>query len=265
MAQSPTKREHRGYTTSAEASKSDLSVDNAEFTGFLMVRSDFLDSDVRAGKYDNAIVCVRVVNWQDLTQGNVLVRSGTLGVVKMKNGAFTAEIRGLTYRLTTVLGELYGPICRAVFGSGLNGIDMNSQWLCKIDVTLYRQSGSVASVTDALHIVPTSGLLQVGSATPTNPAPVDWFNDGLITFTSGVLDGDSFDIKSWDGTTLTLYLPLPQSPAPGDTFVIEPGCNHTIFDCTNRYQNTVNFRGEPSIPGEDSILDYPGAGGTITG
>ncbi|HLZ08586.1 MAG TPA: DUF2163 domain-containing protein [Chloroflexota bacterium] len=247
-----------GFTNSANAGKADLSVDNIEFTGFLESES-LTDADIRAGLYDYATICVRIVNWADLTMGDVLIRSGTLGVVKMKAGMFTAEIRGLTHKLTTILCDLYGPVCRAMFGSGLNGIDMQSQWLCRIDVTAFAQTGSVNTVADATHLTPTAGLLQVGSPTPTNPAPAGWFNDGLITFTSGALDGDSFEIKSWDGTILTLFLPMPVAPAHSDTFSIEPGCNHTIFDCKKKYDNVVNFRGEPSEPGQDNILNYPGA------
>ncbi len=248
-----------GFTNSAAAGKSDLSVDNIEFTGFLESNS-LVDAVIRAGLYDDSSIAVRVVNWADLTMGDVLIRSGTLGVVKMTNGMFTAEIRGLSYKLTTVLGALYGPICRAVFGSGTNDIDMNSQYLCRIDVSTYRQSGSVASVPSAMAIVPASGLLMVGSATPATAAPAGWFDDGFIAFTSGPLSGYSFEIKSWDGTTLALYLPMPKQPAGGNTFTIEPGCDHTVFACGSKYDNVLNFRGEPSIPGEDSILDYPGAG-----
>ena len=42
-------------------------------------------------------------------------------------------------------------------------------------------------------------------------------------------------------------------------FTIEPGCNHTVYDCANKYNNIVNFRGEPTIPGMDAILNYPNA------
>ena len=101
-------------------------VDNIEFTGFLESKS-IVEEDIRAGLFDGAAISVRIVNWADLTMGDVLIRSGTLGVVKMQNGKFTAEIRGLCYKLTTVLGALYGPVCRAMFGSGLNGIDLKSQ------------------------------------------------------------------------------------------------------------------------------------------
>ncbi|HEY0701275.1 MAG TPA: DUF2163 domain-containing protein [Candidatus Acidoferrales bacterium] len=245
-----------GFTGSAAAGKSDLSVDNMEATGFLN-SSSLTDADLRAGLYDEAEIEIRVLNWNDLTMGDLLVRSGTLGVVKMKNGLFTAEIRGLAYKLTTILGQTYGPVCRATFGSGLNGIDVGSQWNCMVDVTAYQQSGSVSSVTSAVELVPSSGLKMVGSSTPTTAAPADWFDDGFITFTSGVLNGYSFEIKTWDGTNLLLFLPMPQQPAASDTFTIEPGCNHLPSDCQNKFANIENFRGESFIPGPDNYLNYP--------
>ncbi|HEX4381229.1 MAG TPA: DUF2163 domain-containing protein [Candidatus Acidoferrum sp.] len=245
-----------GFTSSASAAKSDLSVDNSEAMGF--INSAAIDeADLRAGLYDSATITIRVVNWNDLTMGDLLVRTGTVGQVKIKNGKYTAEIRGLMYRLTTILGATYGPVCRATFGSGLNGIDMNSQWLCKVDVTAYRQTGSVASVTSPTALVPSSGLLMVGSATPTTAAGAGWFDDGYIKFTSGALNGQSFEIKSWDGTTAKLYLPLPQAPAASDTFIIEPGCNHLLKDCRDKFNNVINRRAEDFIPGPDNYLNYP--------
>jgi uncharacterized phage protein (TIGR02218 family) len=244
-----------GFVPFASQNKSDLSVDNLEVTGFLESES-LQESDLRAGRYDDALIEERFVNWADLTMGDVLLRSGTLGIVKMSNGMFHAELRGRAYKLTTVIGSLYGPTCRAQFGSGLNGIDLNSQWLCMIDVTLWRQAGSVASVTNSRIVVPNSGLKMVGSSTPTNPAPADWFDNGIITFTSGVNDGISFEIREWDGTRLLLYLPMPSLPAASDTFTIEPGCDHTPTDCQQKFVNIDNFRGENFMPGNDTILQY---------
>lgn len=255
-----------GFVNTAVAGNSDLSVDNMEVTAFLESES-LTESDLRAGLYDESVIKVMLVNWADLTMGHLLLRQGTLGIVKLKNGKFTAELRGLAYKLTTVLGRTYGPLCRATFGSGANGIDVGddsrnlnvAQYLCHIDVTLYRQTGSVASASDNRTIVPSAGLVMRGSATPTAAAPAKWFNDGIITFTSGQLNGQSAEIKGWDGTTLTFYLPLQFVPLAGATFTIEPGCNKTTSDCQGKYNNIVNFRGEPFIPGMDQILNYPNA------
>jgi hypothetical protein len=266
-----------GFLATANSSKSDLSVDNSEAAGFLESNS-ILESDIRAGLYDDARIWIRVLNWADLSMGDLLLRTGTVGQVKMAAGSFQAEIRGLCYKLSTVIGSLFGPICRSQFGSGLNGIDMQSQWLCMVDVTALATTGYVSSVPDALHIVPLatgggpfSDALPTPPPTPPTPPPPtppttgttpgapNWFNDGYIKFTSGVLEGQAFEIRSWDGTTLTLYLPLPEAPAVNDTFSIEPGCNHTVFDCNYKFSNIVNFHGEPFMPGPDSILNYPNA------
>jgi uncharacterized phage protein (TIGR02218 family) len=242
-----------GMTNTANKSGSDLSVDNLEATTFLESGS-ITEADILAGKYDECIVTLRIVNWSDLTMGDVLLRTGTVGVLKMKNGLFTGELRGLAYKLTAVIGSTYGPICRATFGSGLNGIDMTSHYLCMFDVTTVRQTGSVASSPNVLSVVPNSGLTGQGGST--GAASAGWFNDGFLTFTSGELDGDSFEIKTWDGTTLGLFLPMPETPAAGDTFTIEPGCAKTTSDCQGKFSNIVNFQGEPFIPGMDQLLDY---------
>jgi uncharacterized phage protein (TIGR02218 family) len=249
-----------GFTNTATSNKADLSVDNLEVTGFLDSEA-LTENDLRAGLYDYCDVQLSAVKWNDPGAGSVILRKGTLGIVKMVNGIFTAEVRGLSHKLTVQLGATLGPICRAVFGSGLNGIDVDSQWLCMVDVTLYRQTGSVASVTNASQLNLTAGLLMVGSATPATAAPTGWFDDGIITFTSGNNNGLSFEIKSFrtDGV-LIFYLPLTYSVAPGDTFTIEPGCNKTAGDCTNKFNNIVNFRGEPFIPGMNRFLDIPGSG-----
>jgi uncharacterized phage protein (TIGR02218 family) len=247
-----------GMTNTATASKSDMSVDNLEVTAFL--DSDSIhEADIRAGLYDYATIEIRIVNWADLTMGDLKIRSGTVGQIKMMNGVFTAEVRGLTQSLTTVFGDLYGPLCRAELGSGLNGIDMNSHYLCHVDITLYRQTGTVTSSADAFTILPNSGLLMIGSATPTNPAPAGWFNDGFLQFTSGPMNNFKVEIKNWDGTTLTMFLPLQYQPLTGNTFIIEPGCDKTRETCFAKFNNIINHRGEPDIPGNDLVLLYPNA------
>jgi uncharacterized phage protein (TIGR02218 family) len=240
-----------GMANTAKEGNSDLGVDNLEVTAFL--ESDSItEADIRAGLYDNAEVTVRVVNWADLSMGDVVLMHGYTGNVKMKNGLFTAELRGLSQKLTTVVGATYGEICRADLGS--NASNSTSRWLCNVDLDAYRQAGNVASVTDDRTIVPASGLLNVG-ASPQVAAPAGWFNDGIITWTSGVLKCSTSEIKSWDGTTLVLFLSLSQLPSPGDTFIIEPGCNKST-DCQAKFANIVNFRAEPFIPGMDQLLDY---------
>jgi uncharacterized phage protein (TIGR02218 family) len=243
-----------GFTPSAQKNNSDLSVDNLEATVFLQSDS-ILEADIRAGRYDDCDLEIRVVNWADLTMGDVLLRRGTVGNLKMKNGLWSGELRGLAYKLTANIGDTFGPVCRATFGSGLNGIDLDSHWVCGFDVTTVRQTGSVSQVVGYSALVPAPGL--TGQDGATGAASAGWFADGFLAFTSGALDGDSFEIQSWDGTTLQLFLPMTALPAAGDTFTIEPGCAKTTSDCQGKFSNIVNFQGEPFIPGMDQLLNYP--------
>jgi len=263
-----------GFLPSANDFNSDLSVDSVEMIGFLD-NVIIKENDIRNGIYDYALVEEHIVNWKDLSQGDLFLRKGIIGNITMKNGQFTAEVRGLTQFLSTYIGSLYGPLCRAeLYSTPTNNVSPGDHYFCYVKEADYQQTGSVFSAADALHIVPNAGLLQKGSATPTAPAPANWFNDGEITFTSGANKGFSFEIKGWDGATLTLFLPMPFQLQSGDTFTIEPGCDKTptATGClkfqgysTDGFQsiiaptNILNFRGEPFIPGNDLYFQYPDA------
>lgn len=78
-----------------------------------------------------------------------------------------------------------------------------------------------------------------------------YFDQGSIVFTSGANNGVSRSVKSYSiGTPgmLVLLSPLPNVPAPGDTFTAYPGCDKTQATCTNKFSNLVNFRGFPYVP-----------------
>jgi uncharacterized phage protein (TIGR02218 family) len=230
-----------GYTPSATESGSDLGTDNLQVVAFL--DSAAIDEDdLRAGLYDYCDVQIRLVNYSDLTMGDLKIRKGTLGQVKIQNGEFTAEIRGLTFWLTTVIGDTFGPTCRADLGDAT----------CTIDLTPLRQTGSVLSLTDNQTFIPSSGL---------SPAQAGYFTDGILTWTSGNNDGFEMEVSEWDGTTVTLFESMANDIQAGDTFTIEPGCDKTPATCQNKFTNIVNFQGEPYIPGMDAILQYPDAVG----
>jgi uncharacterized phage protein (TIGR02218 family) len=244
-----------GMASTAAEGNSDLAVDNLEAAGFLDSDS-ITESDIRGGLYDNAEIVLRLVNWADLTMGHLIIRQGYTGNVKMKNGMFTAELRGLAQKLTTAIGGTYGETCRAdLFSTPESPGVPGSHWICGLNRANYVQNGTLATVVDDRTLVPASGLLKVGSLTPTVAAPAGWFNDGILTFTSGACQHVVAEIKSWDGTTLILFLSLPEFPSAGDAFSIEPGCNKGT-DCQVKFQNIVNKQAEPFIPGMDQLLDY---------
>ncbi len=81
--------------------------------------------------------------------------------------------------------------------------------------------------------------------------PNGYYALGKIVGTSGANNGVARTVQAWttgSPGTMTLLEPLPNAPAPGDTFTGYPGCNLTQGQCLTKFNNLANFRAEPYIP-----------------
>jgi hypothetical protein len=88
------------------------------------------------------------------------------------------------------------------------------------------------------------------------------FPNGIITWTSGVCSGMKQEIKSWSGdasSILTLFLNSNFVFSTGDTFTAQLGCDKNYRTCLYIWNNLLNFRGFPFVPGLDVYLN-PNAG-----
>ena len=59
------------------------------------------------------------------------------------------------------------------------------------------------------------------------------------------------------GDTLTLAERIEPELPVGLRVRLREGCDRTIATCTSRFGNAVNFRGEPFLPGNDMLAQYP--------
>lgn len=84
--------------------------------------------------------------------------------------------------------------------------------------------------------------------------PDNYFNLGVLTFTSGTLNGTTHSVKNWDQAQVTLTLSAAASVAAsiGDIFSVAPGCDRSYNTCLYRYANLNNFRGFPRIPRDEA-------------
>jgi hypothetical protein len=104
--------------------------------------------------------------------------------------------------------------------------------------------------------IDTSGLdayVSGGLVTPLG-AEYGYFDFGLITFTTGLNAGLSMEVRNYTPGQWTLALPMPYTVAPGDEYSMRAGCDKSFFTCKNRFNNVINFRGEPYLPGIDKIM-----------
>jgi len=233
-----------GFTASQFASSLGLAVDNFEVEGALS-SSNINETDLVKGFYDNAVVEVFWVNWSDVSQRH-LKSKGYIGEVKRHGGMFSAEMRGLSNMLQQKVGRKYQRYCNAIIGDAR----------CKVDLTnpAYRGTGAVDQASSS-RVFTVTGLADFAS---------DWFEAGMLNWTSGDNAGAGMEVKfhsMLDGVaTIELWQPMPDTVAPGDTFVITVGCKQDAATCQKKFNNIANFRGFNLIPGPDMLLFYPKIG-----
>jgi uncharacterized phage protein (TIGR02218 family) len=225
-----------GFTATAVQSKSDFSVDNLDLDGMLS-SDDILESEILGGVYDYAEVEIFMVNFEDLTAGRIFLKRGRMGEVRVKRSKFIAELRGLSQHLQQHIGRVYTPSCDAVLGDTRCGVSMGA----------FTFTATVTSITDR-QTFKASTLTQAAG----------YFTGGEITFTSGLNNALRMEVKEFSSTQLVLALPMPNSVAVGDTFSIKTGCDKTSATCKEKFSNLENFRGFPSIPGMNKILETAG-------
>lgn len=224
-----------GFTPSSIDGKSDLSVPNLDVVG-LLDSASITEEDLLAGRWDGAEVEVFEVNYTDLTQGTMNLRTGTIGTVSAGRSSFTAELRGLAQQLQQPVGELFSPACAATLGDSR----------CKVALGPLTVTGSVTTATSARAF-----------ADSTRTEGDDYFGAGLLTWTSGFNVDLPMEVRDHvqSGGAFVLALPMPFEIRVGDTYSLVPGCRkRAIEDCKTKFSNIVNFRGHPYVPGNDRVL-----------
>jgi hypothetical protein len=85
----------------------------------------------------------------------------------------------------------------------------------------------------------------------------DYFDLGVLTFTSGANAGLSSTVKLFtnSGGNVMLSLPFPATVRPGDAFSIYPGCDHVQTTCTTKFSNLIHFKGMPYVPVPETLYD----------
>ena len=100
-----------GFAASEIRASADFSVDGQDAEGAL--RSDRItETDILDGRWDNAMIEVWRVNWEDVAQ-RVLMRRGNLGQIRRGKQVFVAEVRSLTHFLNQPVGRTYQYYCDA--------------------------------------------------------------------------------------------------------------------------------------------------------
>lgn len=82
-----------------------------------------------------------------------------------------------------------------------------------------------------------------------------YFSYGTVTFTSGDNAGFTTEVRDFTNGTFALFIPTPKALQVGDTYQAVAGCDKRLDTCVARFNNALNFRGEPHVPGTDKMLE----------
>jgi uncharacterized phage protein (TIGR02218 family) len=193
-------------------------------------------ADLAAGRYDGARVRIGLVDWQTRVRTTVWV--GTIGAVSQEDGGFTAELASRKAELLQSPVPRTSPACRAAFcGPG-----------CNLNPAFHTFEARVTAIDTV-----TGGVAIACQVTPAQ------LLGGTLRWLDGPQAGTTAAIQDVAQDTLLLE-PPPTSAAAGPRAIVREGCDHRLPTCAERFDNAVNFRGEPFLPGNDLLVRYPAPG-----
>ncbi len=233
-----------------------LAVDNMDLQ-VLPDEVSYPQADILAGRWDNANFWLFECDYSDATIAsgsavgvatrtdiNVLKR-GRTGEADTLHSTRKFEFRGLKQALQQAVGAVTSKTCRYRLGDSGCTIDLDDS------PSAWKKTHAVTTVTSRHVIVCTS-------ATEAD----DFFGDGIATSLDGENQGYSRKVKSFSGGTFTLAQEMPFTVTVGDTFRFTAGCRKRLIeDCKTKFDNVLNFGGEPHAPGTDLLTADPEVSG----
>jgi uncharacterized phage protein (TIGR02218 family) len=223
------------FDPSAIKVTADLSVGDLDVQG-AFDSAHITAADLLAGRYSGASFWVAEVLWDNTTAGKDIQKFGWLGTIREVGGKFVAELLDPSSRLQMPILRMHGAACDATLGDARCGVSLVS----------HTQTGTVTSAANQRVFDASDLSLPSGDD--------EYFVFGKVTWTSGLNDGLSMDVQSCDGTTVSLFLPMPFAIAEDDTFTIVAGCNRSLGACRYKFDNVLNHRGKPHVPVTDDVI-----------
>jgi uncharacterized phage protein (TIGR02218 family) len=246
-------RASNGFEMDRMQATADLAVDNTELRGWVSA-DGITEAQIRSGLFDYSRVRIYRVNYLDLAAGHEIIAAGTAGETKFGRGGFSIEFRSLTQQLKQPISNVYSLTCRAKFGSqpiGTGGEQPEERFPCGKAWTWVAGTVSAVDALEPDRVFTVTGLSDV--VVP-----------GVIEMLTGANAGAQMEVDAYAAGELTLALPLPYAPAPGDTFRYRADCSKKWDDdaagCLFHWgtERPLHFRGEPYIP-VDGKAGIPGA------
>ncbi len=186
--------------------------------------------------------------------------SGTVSVRLANNGGFAIQTCALTttWQRFSVTGTGDGTSINQLLiysAAADNSAFTIDAWGAQLEfgaaVTAYSSTAGSAGFTELNTVQSGSTVNKLISLSAKTDG---YFDNGQISFISGVNAGLVKAVKIYAAQKFTFNSPLPFPPSAGDTFIAYPGCDKMQATCANKFGNLQNFEGMPYVPVPETAL-----------
>lgn len=231
-----------GFEGSARRRENAMRDHDLDFRG-VITDDAITNADLRSGKFHESKIEEMIIDSTYPWAGVIQSSTYWCDFCEFDGEVWTAEVSGPTRKLRHKVGGIFTRTCGARLGDAR----------CKVDMAAHTFAGiRVLGMLDGERRM----AIRADPATLADTFDDEWFADGTVTFTSGLNEGESADIKLYVSATrdIQLQLPMPFDVMAGDEFTMTTGCDTNRSTCVQKFDNVLNFRGFPTIPGTDRVL-----------
>lgn len=237
-----------GYEFTGYDDQSDMSPGSFDLTGILDhgITRDQLGS----GVFDNARFYIFATSWISPVEDEEPVGVLTFGKTTLQDSTYKTEMMGLSDALNQDVSVSTTAQCQnTLFDRTLDGrIIATDRSRCTgpranpdgPSFSAYKVSGTVTGVTSQFQFQDS-----------VRPEAAEWFSSGQVRFLTGANAGlKPLQVKqSLSGGQIICYEAFYYPVAIGDQYEMIPGCRKRFNeDCVAKYNNGINFRGQPHMP-----------------
>lgn len=227
------------FETSLGAKPSTMSISGA------IKENSINEKDIIRGFYSGADVTMWFVDWSN-TNNRILMTRGTISEIRRDKHSFEAEIVGCADLLNRSFGRSYLRTCDCDVGDKRCGIVLQNP--------IYETVATVVDVLDQESVI-FADLEEFSN---------NWFDFGKFRWLTGenknVTGRIRLTEKSDNDTVIHFTEMQPLLISVGDRISLTVGCDKNANTCKDKFNNLLNFRGFPHMPGDDWVTSYPTTG-----
>lgn len=173
-----------------------------------------------------------IIRFATLDKGRIAstitIFSGFVDNMTKENNSIHISLLSNIAKLNKPITQLFSPICRECFG--------NSK--CGVNIEAYKAQGTISKILSPSSFV--------GTHQENKKTTIGYYRYGTIKMKTGKLKDFSLQLRD-EKENEVILLQNTNLLAVDDEYEIFAGCDKTTTTCKNKFNNIINFRGEPFI------------------